>query len=148
MGARRTRAASSWALGGGNCESPQTDAPNNGKNKAPAAAGIQKGLTCQTSMSNFPTDFTAPDETKKLAHKMAPNTSEVRRPSMNPNTRPQINPSGRPFRNIVNTFQGAGTTANSVTASQERKMRTRIAAARLFGVISAITFTPISFETA
>src|ERR1700683_5216288 len=148
MGARRTRAASSWALEGGNCESTQTDAPNNGKNKAPAAAGIQKGLTCQTSMSNFPTDFIAPDETIKLAHKMAPNTSEVRRPSMKPNTRPQINPKGRPFKNIVNTFQGAGMTANRMSASHERKISKRMATARLFGVISAITFTPISFETA
>src|ERR1700733_6403110 len=148
MGARRTRAASSCALGGGNCESTQTDRPNNGENNAPAAAGIQKGLICQSSMSNLPTDFTAPDETIKLAHKMAPNTSEVRRPSMNPNTSPQINPSGRPFRNIVNTFQGAGTMANRMSASQERKMSTRMAMARLFGVISAITFTPISFETA
>ena len=148
MGARRTRAASSCALGGGSCESTQTDRPNKGKNKAPAAAGIQNGLTRQPSMSNLPTDFTAPEETMKLAHKIAPNTSDVRRPSMKPNTRPQIIPKGRPFKNIVNTFQGAGMTANRMSASQEIKIKTRMAPARLLGVISAITFTPISFETA
>src|ERR1700733_719161 len=148
MGARRPRAPSSCGWGGGGGERTQTDRPNNGKNSAPAAAGIQKGLTCQVSMSNFPTDLTAPEETIKLAHRMAPRTSEVRRPSMKPNTRPQINPRGRPFKNIVNTFQGAGMTANRMSASQEIKISTRIATARLLGVISAITFTPISFETA
>src|SRR5258707_8537242 len=148
MGARRTRAASSCGLGGGNCQSTHTDKPNSGKNSAPAAAGIQNGPTCQTSMSNLPTDFTAPEETMKLAHKIAPKTSEVRRPSMKPNTNPQSNPKGRPFKNIANTFQGAGTSANRMSASQARNMSTRMAAARLFGVTSAINFTPISFETA
>ncbi len=46
----------------------------------------------------------------KLAQSTAPSTSEVRRPSMKPNTSPQIIPSGRPFKNMAATFHGGGTT--------------------------------------
>ena len=52
----------------------------------------------------------------KLAQTTAPNTSEVRLPSMKPNTSPQIMPSGRPFKNMAATFHGAGTSANSTSA--------------------------------
>jgi hypothetical protein len=52
----------------------------------------------------------------KLAQTTAPNTSDVRLPSMKPNTSPQIMPSGRPFRNIAATFHGTGISANSTSA--------------------------------
>ena len=114
----------------------------------PTADGIQNALTCQVCISALPTDFTTPDDRMKLAHRMAPSTSLVRRPSMKPNTKPQISPSGRPFRNRAATFHGAGVRANRTRAIQDAPMRLRIAAARCWGRISAITFTPISLDRA
>ena len=114
----------------------------------PTAAGIQNSLTCQVSIKALPTDFTTPDDRMKLAHRIAPSTSLVRRPSMKPNTRPQIRPSGRPLRNRAATFHGAGVTANRTKAIQETPISRMIAAARRSGRISAITLIPISLDRA
>ena len=100
------------------------------------------------SISSLPTVFTAPDETMKLAQTTAPSTSEVRRPSMNPNTRPQIMPSGRPLRNIAATFQGAGMMAKRISATHAERISTRIAVARLAGSSSEMILMPSIFETA
>ena len=148
MGARRTLASSSSLEGGGRIESPHTATASSGKKSAPVAAGIQNGLTCQTSISSLPTDFTAPEETIKLAHTIAPRTSDVLRPSMKPKTNPQIRPSGSPLRNIAATFQGAGRIANSNNASHESAISLKISPARLLGLISAISLTPINLEAA
>ena len=51
-------------------------------NRAPVTAGIQKTSTCWLCISHLPTDFTMPDETIKLAQRMAPRASEVLRPSI------------------------------------------------------------------
>jgi len=82
MGARFTRSASSSAFGGGRAPSSQTDRNSRGKNRAPVAAGIQKGVTWTARMSHAPTDFTTPEERMKLAQRIEPSTSETRRPSM------------------------------------------------------------------
>ena len=82
MGARRTRAASSSALGGGSDASPMTPAMSAGTNTRPVAAGIQNTGTWKRCISQMPTDLTAPEETMKLAHSTAPRISETRRPSM------------------------------------------------------------------
>jgi hypothetical protein len=84
----------------------------------------------------------------KLAQTTAPNTSEVRRPSMKPNTRPQIMPSGRPFKNKATTFQGGGINANSISASQASRISTMIAAGRLAGFNSEMTLMPMNFDSA
>src|ERR1019366_5666771 len=148
IGPRRTRAASSSAFGGGSAERTHTETNNSGRNSAPAAAGIQNGLTCQFAISSLPTLLTAPEETMKLAQSTAPNTSEVRRPSMKPKTSPQIMPSGTPFRNMAATFHGTGTSANSTRATQDSRIRTMIAGARLAGSSSEMTLIPISFDSA
>ncbi len=57
-------------------------------------------------------------------------------------------PSGRPLRNRAATFQGAGTMAKPMSATQEVAIRPRIAAPRRAGSISEITLTPISLEIA
>src|ERR1019366_6437103 len=102
------------------------------------------GLTCQCVITSLPTDLAAPDETMKLEHSTAPNTSDVRLPSMNPKTRPQIMPSDRPLRNMAATFQGAGTSANKIKATHDSRIRTTIAAARLAGSSSETTLIPIT----
>ncbi len=84
----------------------------------------------------------------KLAQTTAPNTSDVRLPSMKPNTSPQIMPSGRPFRNIAATFHGTGISANSTSAAQDSRISTMIADARLAGSSSEMTLMPISFDSA
>jgi len=148
IGARRTRAASSSAFGGGSAARKNTDTKRSGRNSAPVAAGIQNGLTCQSSISHLPTDLTAPEETMKLAQTTAPSTSDVRRPSMNPNTSPQIMPSGRPFRNIAATFHGGGTIAKSTSETPASRMSTMIAVARRAGCSSEIILMPSIFESA
>jgi hypothetical protein len=84
----------------------------------------------------------------KLAHTTAPSTSDVRRPSMNPNTNPQIMPSGSPFKNMAATFQGGGTTANNTSDNPASRIRTMMADARLAGSSSEMILMPISFESA
>ncbi len=57
-------------------------------------------------------------------------------------------PSGRPLRNSAATFQGAGTRAKAISASQAAPISARMATPRRVGLISEITFTPISLEIA
>ncbi len=84
IGARRTRSASSRALGGGNWLSTQTERSSIGMNSSPVAAGIQKRSTCQLCISQVPADLTTPDDRMKLAQSIDASTSEMRRPSMKP----------------------------------------------------------------
>lgn len=45
------------------------------------AAGIHHSVTPRSVISQTATDFTTPEATMKLAQRMAPRTSDVRRPS-------------------------------------------------------------------
>src|ERR1700744_6736985 len=108
IGARATRSRSSSAFGGGITARPNTHTSNSGTNNRPVTAGIQYSLAQPRSITLSPTDFTTPDETMKLAHSMAPRTSETRRPSRKPNTRPQIIPNISPSPNRQAMLNGGG----------------------------------------
>ncbi|MNY54725.1 hypothetical protein D3C86_1906250 [compost metagenome] len=81
MGRRSTLSAMSSASGCGIRDRPTTESASKGMNRAPVTAGIHHSVTAWAVISQTAVDFTTPEATMKLAHRIAPSTSEVRRPS-------------------------------------------------------------------
>ena len=147
IGARRTRSASSAALGGGSWARATTAISISGAKTRPEIAGIHFSSTFDSS-STLPTDLATPDDRMKLAHSMAPSTSVRRRPSRKPNTRPQIMPRHRPFRYMAIGPITVGSVPNSKSAICAPKIRVRMAMARWLARISEITLTPMNLAVA
>lgn len=84
----------------------------------------------------------------KLAHSMAPSTSDSRRPSTKPNTSPQIMPRQRPLTNSASGPATAGPRLRPSRDSSAPPISTRMARQRRSGRISEITLIPMIFETA